>query len=262
MVAYYRDAVGLTTVGEDVESVTLGRGGTPLVVLRLARELHLPLPGQAGLFHIAILFENRATLAAAVASVASHAPGTFVGSADHLVSEAFYFADPEGNGVELYADRPRTEWQWANGQIRMDSLRLDPTLYLREHFDSLATPSGAVVGHVHLQVGDVATAERFYVDTLGFEKTTAMHGSALFVSAGGYHHHMAMNTWNSRGAGRAKTLGLGLVDILVPSRSDIDALGERLAFAGVPGRDDGATLRIDDPWGNVLRLSVGEHLAG
>jgi catechol 2,3-dioxygenase len=132
MTAYYRDAVGLDVLAEGVETTTLGRAGVPAVILEPAHGLELPSPGNAGLFHTAVLFDAPAALARSVASVAERAPGTFAGSADHLVSRAFYFTDPEGNGVELYTDRPRDEWTWQDGRVVMDSLRLDPNAFLQD----------------------------------------------------------------------------------------------------------------------------------
>jgi catechol 2,3-dioxygenase len=267
---YYRDVLALDVLadpGDRIEGatrpdvMTLGRGGRPLVVLRHTPDLPPASRGAAGLFHTAILFDDRAGLAATLASVARHAPQTYVGSADHLVSLAFYLTDPEGNGVELYWDRGRDEWRHAaDGTVVMDALRLDPNAFLGEHLTdaSLETPASgdAVVGHVHLQVGDVPTARAFYVDTLGFDVTASWHG-ALFVSAGGYHHHLAMNTWNSAGAGpRASSLGLGEVRIALPTADDLGALGARLAHAGVPVADDGVTLRFEDPWRNVVQVAV------
>lgn len=259
MIAYYRDAVTLQLLSHEGPVAVLGRGTTPIVILQHAPELVSPEPRAAGLFHTAILFETQAALAAAVYSVASRHPNTFTGSADHLVSEAFYFNDPEGNGIELYWDRTRTEWSWTHGTIEMATLALDPNAYLQAHLTEagVADPviGGAVVGHVHLSVGDVASARNFYVDTLGFETTAEMGGSALFVSAGGYHHHMAMNTWNSRGAGRRQqALGLGQVDIIVPDADDLGDLQERMAHHKIGVRDDGQTLSFDDPWANLIRV--------
>jgi len=271
MTAYYRDVLALQVLDVPAPTegvlpvragatVTLGRGTTPLVVLRHTPDLPAGRRGEAGLFHTAILFDDEPGLAATVASIAAHAPGTFAGSADHLVSKAFYFTDPEGNGIELYWDRSRDQWGWVDGQVTMASLRLDPNEFLREHLSETALDqpgaTGAVVGHVHLQVGDVPTARTFYVDALGFEATAKFHG-ALFVSAGGYHHHLAMNTWNSAGAGpRASSLGLGEVSILVPTADDVAALAGRLAHHGVAVRDDGATLRFEDPWRNLIKVAA------
>jgi catechol 2,3-dioxygenase len=262
---YYRDAIGLDVIerpdarliGTDrPDVVTLGRRGTPLVILRHTPDLPRAQRGQAGLFHTAILFDDRASLAATLASVAQHAPHTFTGSADHLVSLAFYLTDPEGNGVELYWDRSRDQWGYgADGRVQMDSLRLDPNAFLRDHLTEDAA-GGAVVGHVHLQVGDVAAARGFYVDALGFDVMADWHG-ALFVAAGGYHHHLAMNTWNSAGAGpRASSLGLGEVAIVVPTADDVAALTSRLAFHDVATRHDGVTLRFEDPWRNALKVTA------
>ncbi|PPF20059.1 glyoxalase [Rathayibacter sp. AY1A2] len=261
MIAYYRDAVTLELLSHDGPVAVLGRGGVPAVILQHAPELVHASPRSAGLFHTAILFESEAALAAAVYSVATRHPGSFTGSSDHLVSKAFYFDDPEHNGVELYWDRDRTQWSWTHGRIEMSTLFLDPNAFLQEHLteESIAQPrlGGASVGHVHLSVGDVATAKEFYVDRLGFETTIAYGGQALFVSAGGYHHHMAMNTWNSAGAGRRQqALGLGQVEIVVPGADDLGALGERLTRSGVATRDDGRTLAFEDPWANAIRVTT------
>ncbi|WP_285313425.1 VOC family protein [Pseudarthrobacter sp. fls2-241-R2A-168] len=261
MTDYYQRALGLEVVAEQDGGLYLGRLQKPLVHLAPAPGLNLPGRGEAGLFHTALLFENQADLAATIATAARFEPRSFAGSADHLVSEAFYFTDPEGNGIELYWDRPRSNWSWNGTDVVMDSLALPPQRYLEQHLteESLQRQRGTVagVGHVHLQVGDVQSARDFYVGTLGFEKTAGWHGQALFVSAGGYHHHMAMNVWNSRGAGpRKDTLGLGEVLIEVPSGDDVGALADRLKVAGVPAHHTGAELRFEDPWRNNIRVAV------
>jgi catechol 2,3-dioxygenase len=279
--AYYRDGVGLEVVSAapgrtgEPATVTLGRirrdGSTaasiPLVILRHRPELRHAGPREAGLFHTAILFETQSALAAAVASVAQRHPGRFTGSSDHLVSQAFYFDDPEGNGVELYWDRDRTQWSWVHGQVEMSTLYLDPNAFLRQHLTDAALAAHgsapAVIGHVHLSVGDVATARRFYVDQLGFDLTTRFGEQAIFVSAGGYHHHMAMNIWRSQGAGRRQpALGLGLVDIALPTLDEVGIVTERLRHFGYDVRDDALSATVDDPWGNLLRLRtpvLGTH---
>ncbi len=262
MTAYYRDAVTLDVLSQESGVVTLGRGTTPVIVLRHSPDLRHAGPREAGLFHTAILFDTQAALASAVYKVANAYPGSFTGSADHLVSQAFYFDDPEGNGVELYWDRERTQWSWTHGRVEMSTLFLDPNEFLREHLTQealeSARSSNPVVGHVHLSVGDVESAREFYVHRLGFDTTAELGRSALFVSAGGYHHHMAMNVWNSAGAGRRqRTLGLGQVDIVVPSADDVGELTERMTHYGVPARDDGQTVSFDDPWANLIRVTAG-----
>lgn len=267
MSSYYADALALEPLeelarGGEVHRV-LGRGALPLVKLVATPGLPPVDPRQAGLFHTAFLFGDQASLAATVYRAAQHPRSRFVGSSDHLVSEAFYFTDPEGNGIELYVDRDRSEWsRGPGGELRMDTLYLDPNAYLRDHLDEQATANAArlagKVGHVHLQVGDVPTARAFYVDALGFEPTVASYPGALFASAGGYHHHVAMNVWNSRGAGpRAAALGLGDVAITVPGREDLDALVARLGARGIAFSDDGRAVRAFDPWGTQVTVATG-----
>jgi len=263
MTSYYRDAVGLDLISQAGPRTTLGRGGRAIVILEHTPALKHAAPHEAGLFHTAILFDTQEALAAAVYSVAQKHPGRFTGSSDHLVSKAFYFDDPEGNGVELYWDRDRSEWSWAHGALEMGTIFLDPNRFLQEHMTERALAGAgfgaAQVGHVHLSVGDTASAAEFYVSKLGFERTVEMPGQAVFVSAGGYHHHMAMNVWNSKGAGRRqRTLGLGQIDIVVPTGDDLGELSERMRHYGVEARDDGQTVAFDDPWANVIRVTSGD----
>ena len=263
LVHWYTAGVGLEHIAERPGIVELGVGGRVILVLEEAPDLRGPNPADAGLFHTAILYPTHAALAAAVVRM-TQIPGIqFAGTGDHHVSEAFYFADPDGNGVELYVDRPRDQWEWTNGQVYMTTEFIDPNRFVNEHLDRGAfgagpstAPVSAKIGHVHLQVGDVPTARAFYVDTLGFAETTALGNTALFVSAGGYHHHMAMNVWNSRGAGRrADTLGLGRIEITVPDADALGAARERLTARGVPVADDGRSIRFDDPWANLITLT-------
>ncbi|MGY5765148.1 VOC family protein [Brachybacterium sp. DNPG3] len=266
MSSYYENALALAPIEErarangEVHRV-LGRGGIPFVRLVATPGLPAVDPRQAGLFHTAFLFEDEAALAGTVLRAAQDPRSRFAGTGDHLVSEAFYFTDPEGNGIELYRDRPRDTWTWVDGQVAMDTLYLDPNAYLSEHLtEEVSADPGlrpGIVGHVHLQVGDVAAARAFYIDALGFETTVGSHPGALFAAAGGYHHHVAMNSWNSRGAGpRATSLGLADVAITLPAREDLDALVGRLRSAGIEHADDGRSVRVSDPWGTPVTLSL------
>ncbi len=265
MSGYYADALGLNAIeertrGREVHRV-LGRGTTPMM-----RLIHTPdLPGvdprEAGLFHTAFLFDSPASLAATVYRAAQDPRSRFTGSSDHLVSEAFYFTDPEGNGIELYVDRPRDQWRWGGSEVEMATLYLDPNEYLRTHLTPEAFEAGPAqagrVGHVHLQVGDIATARDFYVDGLGFEATASSYPGALFTSAGGYHHHIGMNTWNSGGAGpRAARLGLGELAITVPTVEALDATRSRLRRRELVFSDNGTSLLLPDPWGTQVTLSL------
>lgn len=257
MLLFYRDALGLDVVADMGATVILGHGKEPALIVESAPELKYAGSHEAGLFHTAFLYETREALANAVKSVAQQYPGSFTGSADHLVSEAFYFNDPEGNGVELYFDRDRSSWSWQHGQIQMDTLSLDPNRYLQEN-SSESKLVATTVGHVHLSVGNIPQAKDFYVDILGFDVTMNFAGTALFVSSGGYHHHMAMNIWRSRGAGvRQKTLGLGDVSISLPDANDLGETKERLRHYKIQLRDLGDKVHLDDPWGNQVTLSMG-----
>jgi catechol 2,3-dioxygenase len=257
MIAYYRDAIGLDLISQVAGSALLGRGTQPALILDYAPELKYAAENEAGLFHTAFLFETKAQLAYAVASVASKYPGSFTGSADHLVSEAFYFDDPEHNGVELYWDRDRSDWSWKHGQVEMGTFGLDPNAYLRDNLPDAVEDTTSNIGHVHLSVGSIAQAQDFYVNALGFDVTMNWGGTALFVSAGGYHHHMAMNIWKSRGAGfRQPTLGLRDVAIRLPDLDSLGAAEERLKTAKVQVRHDGEVIHLDDPWGNQVSLTA------
>ena len=262
---YYAKALALTpieerAIGTEVHRV-LGRGTTPMI--RLVHTPGLPVmnPRDAGLFHTAFLFDDAASLAATVYRAAQDPRSTFAGSSDHLVSEAFYFTDPEGNGIELYIDRPRDEWSYDGGELQMATLRLDPNEYLSKYLDenvlaSVDKQSGKV-GHVHLQVGDLAAARSFYVNAIGFDPTVESYPGALFASAGGYHHHVAMNTWNSQGAGpRASRLGLGDVAVTLPTRDELDALTVRLRDQKIEFSDTGNSIITQDPWGTQITLAL------
>ena len=266
MTAFYREGVGLDLLAQDGDSAVLGRPGRPSLVLQVAPELRHAGEHEAGLYHTAFLFAQKADLAAAVYSVARKYPSTFTGSSDHFVSNAFYFDDPEGNGVELYWDTDRKFWEWDGDSVRMGTVYLDPNLFLQENLTEAGAEKAetgnpvdgdAGVGHVHLKVGDIPTAKRFYVDTLGFETTFEYGTQALFVSAGGYHHHVGMNTWHSSGAGtRTPALGLGQVSIETPTADDLGALRERLARANIQVADNGDAVTFDDPWANLVTVRV------
>jgi len=262
---YYERALALQpinerSVGPEVHRV-LGRGTTPMIRLIHTPDLPDLNPRDAGLFHTAFLFDDAASLAATVYRAAQDPRSRFAGSADHLVSEAFYFTDPEGNGIELYIDRPRDQWTFVNGKLRMDNVYLDPNAYLQTHLDekileSVELQSGRV-GHVHLQVGDLKQARDFYVNAVGFDPTVEDFPGALFAAAGGYHHHVAMNTWNSRGAGpRASRLGLGNVGITLPTRDDLDRVAARLRELRVHFADTGNTIVTQDPWDTEITLAL------
>lgn len=267
MTDFYVGGVGLTPLSEDGAVVSLGAGtggveaasesvGDAEALVRLIGMDALPAsPADAGLYHTAIRFPDEPALARALFRVASLYPSAYQGSADHAVSLAFYFADPEGNGVELYVDRPRAEWVWQDGEVQMGSAALDPNAFLEEHLER-ETAGIADIGHVHLKVGEIEAARAFYEGVLGFAVTAEAEG-AIFLSAGGYHHHLAANTWGSAGAGaRPRTLGLGAVEVVVPAASDLDDLVARLDTAAVGYDRADAELTVTDPWGTEVVFTV------
>ena len=253
--AYYRDIVGLEQLLATPSRVILGQNGTPILELISKPEYNNASIRSAGLFHNAIVYASRRELAEAVFSILQKTSWSFEGSADHLVSEAFYFHDPENNGLELYFDRPKETWEWSGAGVKMDTLYLDPNRFLAENLN-IAKDDTKKLGHVHLRVGDVSMARKFYVDQLGFDVTADM-GSALFVSVGGYHHHMAMNTWFSQGASkRDPALGLAEVKLLLPNDGSIDRLANRLGENEVQFEQKHDSVLVNDPWNNQLLFAV------
>jgi catechol 2,3-dioxygenase len=217
-----------------------------------------PSPNATGLFHVAILVPTRRDLALALVRLA-RARWPLTGASDHLVSEALYLDDPEGNGIEIYRDRPREEWPRTETGWRIDTLPLDLEDILGELDGDPGEvgpmPAETTVGHVHLKVADVPATESFYTDAVGFD-VMARVPSASFISAGEYHHHLGMNAWHSRGgpAPPDGSLGLRSYEIVVPDAGDVDAVQERLELAGAPvERADGAVLTTD-PAGNRVVL--------
>ncbi|MDR7330618.1 VOC family protein [Corynebacterium guangdongense] len=258
MITFYHEGMLLEVLQQVGDAAILGTNSQPSVLLRQVENLPPFNPRGAGLFHTAILYDSPADLSAAVLNVAQRYPHSFTGVGDHIFSEAFYFNDPEGNGVELYRDRPRENWERdEHGLYALATLGFDPNAYLQDNLNPLRTTTAdSTLGHVHLQVGDVGTARDFYAGVLGFEVTGEID-TAVFVSAGGYHHHLGLNVFQSQGAGpRAASYGLGRVDIDVPTEDDRAALAARLKDHGVTSRDDGRTLEFNDPWNSLIRVKA------
>jgi catechol 2,3-dioxygenase len=260
--AFYEQAIGLRPLPGAEDRTRLGAGETAVVELFGDRDAPPRPPGTTGLFHLAILVPSRLELARALRRVAN-AGRRFGGASDHLVSEALYLQDPEGNGIEIYRDRPRDEWPAEDGELRMDTIPLDLQGLLLELPDGGEEAGGPIaagtrIGHVHLNVSDLAAAEEFYVGTLGFEVTVRGYPQALFVSAGGYHHHIGLNTWAGEGAPSPPPSARGLrwFEILLPTPEALTEVEERLAAAGIEARQDGRGLRLSDPSGNPLLLRV------
>jgi len=216
--AYYERVIGLRTLARDGTLVRLG-AGAPVVEL-LGDPAAPPAPPRStGLFHLALLVPDRAELARAVQRVVAGG-GRLTGASDHFVSEAVYLRDPEGNGIEIYRDRPREEWKWSGGEVRMGTVPLDLAAVMAALPDGedAGMPEATTMGHVHLQVAELKATEAFYTRELGLEVTVRSYPGALFMSRNRYHHHVGANTWNSAGAPRRPPGARGLehVEVSVP----------------------------------------------
>jgi catechol 2,3-dioxygenase len=256
---FYARGLGLAVWERDARTAVLGVGERPLLRLVAHEGLRPADPHAAGLYHTAFLFPDRAALATVVRHLLAQGQ-RFTGASDHLVSEAFYLDDPDGNGVELYRDRPRAEWPRDGDGIAMATLPLDAEALLAEAAERyVGAPAGTVVGHVHLQVGDVAAAQHFYCDVLGFAVMARFGSAALFVAAGGYHHHLGLNVWRSRGAGPGPRTHAGLdhLEVLLPDAAAVAAVVARAEAAGVAVHRSDAGVHLVDPWGIEVVLGVG-----
>jgi catechol 2,3-dioxygenase len=253
---FYRDVIGLRVMERTAETARLGAGGVTLLVLERKPEAAIEAREAAGLYHTAFLMPTRKDLARWLVHVAvGRVPLT--GFADHLVSEAVYLDDPEGNGIEVYADRSPVTWKWQSDGVAMatDPLDVDDLLTLADirRDDYAGAPDGMRIGHVHLKVGDIAKADAFYRELIGLE-TTRRFDSASFLSSGKYHHHMGLNTWQSAGAGVRDMSETGLAWFSIEVAGDFAAHEERLAKAEVPVASVTGGIETGDPWGTRVRL--------
>lgn len=255
MTTFYSSTVGLDILESNENFSILGHGENAILKLQVRDDLHFPHYGEAGLYHTAIVFEKRSHLAKALKNVFEKSPHSYEGSGDHYVSQAFYFHDPEGNGLELYYDRPREEWRWEDGKIMMGVEYINADEFISEHI-AHEEASKAKTGHIHLKVGDLETAKKFYVDILGFDITAEMP-TALFISAGGYHHHFGLNTWESLGAKeRTESLGLSSFEILVPDDSELNQVQKRLEENKISFDRNKSFITTKDPWNNIVVIKV------
>lgn len=259
-VAYYQDALGLRVHRREDPVAAMGAGGEDLVVLHELAGAR-PAGRHAGLFHLALLHPSRDELARALVRLAATRT-PIDGASDHGVSEALYLSDPDGNGIELYADRPRSQWPPVEGSHRvamfthpLDLQALIATVEGEEPRRHAA--EGLAMGHMHLHVADLADAVRFYTGVVGFELMTAMP-SAAFVATGGYHHHLGVNTWRGEGVppAPADAVGVRHWTLVVAGAAELDALAQRARTAGSDVAAEGDGLRLRDPSGTALVVRI------
>jgi catechol 2,3-dioxygenase len=258
--SFYEQALGLQPSELDDGGLALGRSAEhPLIELHGDSSAPRLNRHATGLYHLAILVPTRVDLALALARL-SEARWPLDGASDHLVSEALYLSDPDDNGIEIYRDRPRDQWRRTAGGLEMATLPLD----LRNLLDELTAtstpqqtvPAGTRIGHVHLQVADIGEAEAFYHGLLGFDVTVRGYPGALFVSAGGYHHHIGLNTWHSAGASppAAGSIGLRSFVVELPDANHLSQLLARIRESGVRIEPAARGGTVRDPSGNAVML--------
>jgi catechol 2,3-dioxygenase len=259
-IEYYERVIGLRVLSKDGARAALGPMEEDVVLVELnERKGATPVPrrGRLGLYHFAILLPDRGSLARFARHLVDI--GENPGMADHLVSEAFYLTDPDGLGIEVYADRPRESWRVTNGTLAMATDPIDMDSLMSEEGDVrwAGAPKGTRIGHVHLYVSDIAQSGAFFHEALGLDRIALAFPGALFMSAGGYHHHLGTNTW-AAGAPLTAPDDAQLLEwtLHLPSPDDVDAAAASLTGAGHAVRRDGGDAVAADPWGTHIRITT------
>ena len=259
-IRFYESHLGLMVRRREGRTAWLGAGGPDLLVLSQC-ESAPRVRGTTGLYHFAVLVPSRADLARSLRRLVE-TETVMQGAADHGVSEALYLADVDGNGIEIYRDRPRAEWPHLHGQLHMGADPLDFENLLAEEFigpppaGGPGLAAGTTIGHVHLHVSRLADAEKFYVNLLGFDMMQRYGPSALFVSAGGYHHHIGLNTWAGVGAPPPPpgAIGLGHVELTFATAAALESVEGRIRAAAIPVEAIDGGLLVHDPAKNAILL--------
>ena len=268
-VSFYQDVLGLRVIDADGPDAVLGSNGddTPLVELREQRGARpVPRKGALGLYHFAILLPDRPSLGRFVRHLGDI--GVRAGAGDHLVSESFYLQDPDNLGIEVYADRSRSSWRRVGRELMMatDPVDVGGLLHAAGEVRWNGAPPGTTMGHVHLHVGDLEEAGSFYSEAVGFDRTVWHYPGALFLAAGGYHHHLGTNTWAGAGATPPQTDDARLLEwtIVLPDRTSLTEVGESLSRGSYSVVWDGDAdprqeLVTHDPWGTQLRFVLSDR---
>lgn len=260
-VDFYRGALGFKVHRQNGSTAHLGASQEDLLLLTGLPGAVRP-PRSTGLYHFAILVPSRADLAAVLQNLID-TETRLQGGADHLVSEALYLADPDGNGIEIYRDRPHAEWLYENGQLQMGTDPLDFHGILAELPDEphpwSGLPTGTKLGHMHLHVSHLPDSTHFYSEVLGFEHIMDYGGSAAFLAAGGYHHHVGLNTWNGLGAPPPppQSVGLRYFSLQVPGQDEFEMLQARLSQASITFETQDGAIFVHDPSQNGIKITSG-----
>ncbi|GIO27296.1 VOC family protein [Ornithinibacillus bavariensis] len=260
--AFYQRVFGFAILEQSERKVVLSADGVqPLLILEQPEDIMAKVGRTTGLYHFAILLPRRADLANFLKHlIQTEGPSIRLGASDHYVSEALYFDDPDGNGIEVASDKPSMDWNWNNGHVDMATVALDASNLLAESDkDWDGIPKDTVMGHIHLHVADLEETENFYVNGLGFDIVTRYPG-ALFASTGGYHHHLGLNVWNGVGAPApaANSVGLNWFTLVVPDEITKEKIIARLSEIGVSTETIGNSTVVKDPAGNQMQLRVSE----
>lgn len=252
---FYQNIIGLQILERSNRSAVLTTDGkTPLLTLEQPEDVIPKVERTSGLYHFAILLPTRADLSVFLHHLLK--TGYPLGAADHYVSEALYLNDPDGNGIEVYRDRPSSEWTWNNGLVSMATEQLDGNRILAEsNAEWTGLPAETIMGHIHLHVGDLKKAEEFYTKGLGFE-IVSYYPQAVFLSTGGYHHHIAINTWQGDGAltPPSNSVGLNWYTLVFPDEAAREEVVMRVRELGASVREGDGFLETSDPSGNRIRM--------
>lgn len=258
--AFYQEVIGLKVLTQTNQTADLTADGkTVLVSIEQPADV-IPKQGRTtGLYHFALLLPTRADLGRLLKHFLQ-VRYPLQGASDHLVSEAIYLADPDGNGIEVYADRPASNWSWSNGEVEMATVALDAENLLAagegSEWDGL--PAGTIMGHIHLHVSELQKTEEFYTKGLGFEVVTRYGGQALFISTGKYHHHIGLNTWNGVGAPPASehSAGMESYTMVFPNEEKRNQIISQLKQIGATVTEENGSFMTADPSGNRIQLAV------
>lgn len=256
---FYQHVIGFQVLEQSERTAQLSADGKTVLLAIEQPENVVPAQGRTtGLYHYALLLPSRADLAQIVLHFAEI--GLRFGSSDHLVSEALYLSDPDGNGIEIYRDRDPSEWEWKNGEVEMavDPLDFRDLLSGVEKQAWNGLPAGTRMGHIHLHVSELPKTEQFYVKGLGFEVVNRYGSQALFLSTGKYHHHIGLNTWNGVGAPRPpeNSVGLRFFTLIYPNEAARGQVVANLKQIGASVAEEAGAWVTSDPSGNRIRLSV------